>query len=43
MDLVPVKPMESPRFNNTFYLDYKYKRTNIFKRIFNRIFSCKTI
>lgn len=31
-DLVPVSPMSSPK-GEIFYLDYKYKKRNIFKRI----------
>ena len=36
-DLVSVKPMAAPK-GELFYLDYKYKRPNIFRRIWNKIF-----
>lgn len=40
LDLVAVKPMPAPS-GALMYLDYRYKKQNIFKRIFNKIFPTK--
>jgi len=40
MDLVPVKPLDGPT-GHLIYLDYRYKKQNIFQKVFKKIFPTK--